>query len=113
VATLLALVAVVSVAGLAGIRWSYGEAVAQRNAATREAERAEQQAADARREKERVDANADQARREEYVAQVGRADGQLLVGDHAAALQVLERVRPEHQSHWEYRCLCGGRRAPP
>jgi WD40 repeat protein len=123
VAGLLAVMAVLVAAGLGGILWAYGEAVAQRNAAQTEAdntrreraradaqtERAEQKAADERREAKRADdkaadarREAEEARRQEYFAQIGRADARLLVHDHAAAAAALERVRPEDRRNWEY-----------
>jgi WD40 repeat protein len=112
VAALLAAVALVSAVGLAGILWSYGEALAQRNAAQAEARRADEQAADARREKERADdkaadaqRQAEAARRQEYFAQIGRVEAQLAAHDYAGAAGVLERLGPEYQRHWEYRYL--------
>jgi hypothetical protein len=44
---------------------------------------------------------ANNARRETYLAQIGRADAQLLAGDYPAAEGVLERLGRE-QRGWEY-----------
>jgi WD40 repeat protein len=104
VAGLLLLVATVVAAGLEGILWSYGEA-------RQAAKTARQEAENARQERERADEKAAEAQAKEkealwqaYLAQIGRADAQLQAGDHAGALQVLDRVDPE-QRGWEYRCL--------
>jgi WD40 repeat protein len=109
VAGLLVLVAVVAAAGLGGILWAYGEAVAQRSATQAQAQRAEQQAADALREKGRADEQADEAKQEaekarwqEYLAQVGRAEAQLTAHDLVAAAAVLDRVGPQYRRTWEY-----------
>jgi WD40 repeat protein/tRNA A-37 threonylcarbamoyl transferase component Bud32 len=102
VAGLVALVAVVSAAGLGGILWAYGEAVTQRNAANAAAEHAERQADDIRREKERADDKAAEAAEREYFAQIGRVEAQLAAHDYTAATGVLDRVGPKYQRHWEY-----------
>jgi WD40 repeat protein len=123
VAGLLALVLLVGAAGLGGILWAYGQAVAQRNAAEAAAEmaqkekgradeqarRAEQQAADVRREKGRAEVaaaealrGADEARWQQYLAQIGQAEAQLAAHDHAAAAGVLDRVGPQYTRAWEY-----------
>jgi predicted Ser/Thr protein kinase len=98
VAALLGAVAVVAAAGLGGILWAYGEAVAQRNSAKAETQRADEKAAEANREVER-------AGRQEYLAQIGGADAQLQARDHAGAAAVLESVGPHYQANWEYRYL--------
>jgi WD40 repeat protein len=112
VALLLALVMLVAAAGLGGILWAYGEALAQRNAARGEAHRADAKAAEALQEKARADQKAADALREKeraderaYFAQVGRAEAQLAAGDHLAAVSVLDQVGPAYQRHWEYRFL--------
>jgi WD40 repeat protein len=112
------------------VLWAYGQAVSERNAA-RAAERAQQEEAakarwqkqiadnkaeEAEREKQRADDKAREAQREarradakakeaawgEYLAQVGRADTQLLTGNRRAAAGVLDRVSPEYRRTWEY-----------
>jgi WD40 repeat protein len=98
VAGLAALVALVAAAGLGGILWAYGEAVAQRNAAAVEARRADDQASQAQRE-------ADEARRQVYFAQIGRAEAQLAAHDHAGAAGVLNRLGPLYRRTWECRYL--------
>jgi WD40 repeat protein len=69
VAGLLALVGLVTAAGLAGVLWAYGEAVRERNLtheakdrADRQAQRAEDEAGHARREAQRADDEAARAR---------------------------------------------------
>jgi WD40 repeat protein/tetratricopeptide (TPR) repeat protein len=125
VAGLLAAVGLVFAVGLGGVLWAYGEAVHESQAA-RTAERATQQEAEkvrqqkqiadnkaeealrearrAEREVKRADEQARQARRQTYWAQIGRADAQLLAGEHEAAAEVLEGVGLE-QRGWEYRYL--------
>jgi WD40 repeat protein len=95
VAGLVALVALVAAAGLGGILWSYGEALAQRNAAQAEARRADDQAAEAQRQTRRADERA-------YLAQVGRAEAHLAAHNHAAAARVLDQVEAPYQRRWEY-----------
>jgi WD40 repeat protein len=87
VAALLALVVVVSVAGLGGILWAYGQA-------RDEARRADGKASEALQKEE-------EALWQAYVAQLGRIDAQLLANDHAGARQVLDRVGPQRRG-WEY-----------
>jgi hypothetical protein len=129
VAGLLALIALVTAAGLGGILWAYGEALRQRDLARdestradeqarrvqaesdrvfQEKQRADQQTDEARRQAKRADEAADRARRQaeaaqlqEYIAQIGRADGQLQAGNHAGADQVLERTARKLRG-WEY-----------
>jgi WD40 repeat protein len=95
VAALMLVVAAVTVAGLTGILWAYGKAVEQREVAQGEAE-------NARQEKQRADDRAAEAERQTYLAQIGRAEAQLLAGEHVGALQVLDRTSQE-QRGWEYR----------
>jgi WD40 repeat protein/tRNA A-37 threonylcarbamoyl transferase component Bud32 len=102
VAGLLLLVALVSAAGLGGILWAYGEAVAQRNAAKGEARRADEQAERAEQKADDARREAEEARRQEYFAQIGRAEAQLAAHDHAGAARVLDQVGAPFQCHWEY-----------
>jgi hypothetical protein len=105
VATLLGVVALVTAAGVGGVLWSYGEALRQRDLARDEARRADEKAREA-------DQKAEEAERQTYEAQIGRADAQLLAGDHTAAERVLEQTRPKFRG-WEYDYLRGRAEGTP
>jgi WD40 repeat protein len=135
VAGLLTAVALLALAGAAGIAWAYGEAVrrgkmaadeadrarqearradAEADKARKEARRADDTAAEATRQARRADDKATEARREAdrarqqtYFAEIGRADAQLQAGNHAGADQVLEQTALEALDlrGWEYRYL--------
>jgi WD40 repeat protein len=111
VAGLVAAVTVITAAGLAGVLWSYGEAVRQRELvgeqarrADRQAERAEDEASKARQEADAAKQARNEARFQEYVAQIGRADAYVQAGNHFSATSVLKRIAPG-QRGWEYRYL--------
>jgi WD40 repeat protein len=105
VAVLLGLVAVVGAAGLGGILWAYGQARDEAENTRLEKQRADDKAAEAlQKEKE--------ALWQAHLAQLGRVDAQLLVGDHVGALRVLDDVRPEYRG-WEYGYLRGRAEGTP
>jgi WD40 repeat protein len=97
VAGLLLLVALVAAVGLGGILWAYGAARQSAKTARDEAEEATTQA-------RRAEEKEKEALRQAYFAQIGRAEAQLQAGDHAGAIQVLDRVGPE-QRGWEFHHL--------
>jgi WD40 repeat protein len=69
--------------------------------ARRQAKRADDKAEEARREAKRADDKAEEAAEREYFAQIGRADAQLMTGDHGGAAGVLDLVGLKYRN-WEY-----------
>jgi WD40 repeat protein len=111
VAALVLLLGLVAAAGLGGILWAYGEALEQRHAFEVEAERAREQkgradanADDARSAAERAERQKEAAQWQKYVAQVGRAEAQILAGEPIGALHTLDGIELD-QRGWEYRYL--------
>jgi WD40 repeat protein len=118
VAALVLAVTLVAGLGLGGILWAYGEAVQQRRAVEKEAERtshekerADANAADARSAAEQAKEKAAAAEREKqaalwqtYMARVGRADAQILAGELPGAMRTLDSIELA-QRGWECRLL--------